>query len=228
MPAGSASDLVGRLGNHRRWATSAMLLALALHSGCERRASDPQAQAEGAPERDSPAAAKEGSDSNVSSHLARSIAREKQGDLSGALEAAKAAIEAGEGRDATVQAAKVAILMSNYDQAASWLEPLVKDNPDDAVAQYNLGLVRHQQGDYNRARNGYLAALRADPRHADARYNLAVLTHRHGVTEEAKHHVTKFRSTFPDDPRGPELERLVGGKGAAGPDAPDATPPKRR
>ena len=66
---------------------------------------------------------------------------------------------------------------------------------------------------------GYLAALKTDPKQADARYNLAVLCFDRGIHEEARHHAARFRSSFADDPRGPALEHMVGGLGAASPSA---------
>ena len=156
-------------------------------------------------------------DGRAAQHLQRSIELEQQGDLAGARSEADAAVAAGGGRDATIQAAKIAILEQRYDDALAPLEALVKAAPDDATAQYDLALVRQHEGDYNRARNGYLAALRADPSYADARYNLAVLCSAHGFAEEAQHHLAKFRAAFPHDPRGTELERRLGGPGAAGP-----------
>jgi tetratricopeptide (TPR) repeat protein len=159
--------------------------------------------------------------------LQRSIELEQQGDLATARIEAEAAVAAGGGRDAKLQVAKLAILERRYADAQTVLEPLVQANAGDAAAQYDLALVRQHQGDYNKARNGYLATLRADGRYADARYNLAVLCLDHGFTDEAKHHVAKFRTAFPEDARGPELERRIGGTGAAGPSggAPPSTPP---
>lgn len=155
----------------------------------------------------------------ATARLQRALELEQQGDLAGSRVEAEAAVAAGGGRDAKLQLAKLAILERRYADALALLEPLVQENAADATAQYDLALVRQHQGDYNRARNGYLAALRADARFSDARFNLAVLCLDHGFGEEAKHHVQKFRSTFPDDARGPELERRIGGTGAAGPSA---------
>jgi tetratricopeptide (TPR) repeat protein len=158
--------------------------------------------------------------------LQRSIELEQKGDLEAARVEAEAAMAMDGGRDAKLQVAKLAILGQRYDDAVTVLEPLVQADATDAAAQYNLALVRQHQGDYNRARNGYLAALRSDPRYADARYNLAVLCLGKGFRDEAKHHVERFRASFPDDARGPELERRIGGTGAAGPSgAPPSTLP---
>lgn len=172
-----------------------------------------------------PAPAPSEADVVSGARLQRSIELEQQGDLETARIEAEAAVAAGGGRDAKLQVAKLAILGRRYADALTVLEPLVRANPDDATAQYDLALVRQHQGDYNRARSGYLATLRADARYADARYNLAVLCLDHGFTDEAKHHVEKFRTAFPSDARGPELERRIGGTGAAGPSGAPAPAP---
>lgn len=196
---------------------AALLVVLAI--ACDRDdAPDPVPVAEATPT-PSPSEA----DVVSAARLQRSIELEQQGDLASARIEAEAAAAAGGGRDAKLQVAKLAILERRYADAQTVLEPLVQANADDAAAQYDLALVRQHQGDYNRARNGYLATLRADGRYADARYNLAVLCLDHGFTDEAKHHVEKFRSAFPEDARGPELERRIGGTGAAGPSG--VTPP---
>lgn len=197
------------------------VLSLALAVACDRgdapaaATSPPPAAQGGAAEVQ--AAAPSAEETIAAARLQRSIELEQQGDLETARIEADAAMAAGGGRDAVLQVTKIAILQQRYADAVAPLDALVKADPNDVAAQYNLALVRHHQGDYNRARNGYLAALRADPRHADARYNLAVLCSAHGFVEEAQHHVAKFRATFPDDARGPELDRRIGGTGAAGP-----------
>lgn len=147
---------------------------------------------------------------------------ERAGDLEGALSQAKAAVDAGGGRDATVAAAKHAIALGRHDEAIALLEPIVAADPTDAIAQYDAGLAHHGRNDYNRARRAYLASLRADPSLADARFNLALLCWRRGIQDEGKHHVAKFREAFPDDPRGSELEAMIEGRApkrpaAAGP-----------
>ena len=153
------------------------------------------------------------------SHLERSLALEQAGDLAAAFVEAEAAVAAGGGRDAVIHAAKLAILRKDHDTALAFVRPLVEADPTDAVALYNLALAHQHKGDYNEARNGYLAALKTDPKQADARYNLAVLCFDRGIHEEARHHAARFRSSFADDPRGPALEHMVGGLGAASPSA---------
>jgi tetratricopeptide (TPR) repeat protein len=141
---------------------------------------------------------------------ALALAYQRAGRYPEAMQEAARAVDAGAGRDARLLAGALAIVAGDLDGAARWLEPLVKQDPGDTQARYNLALIAEKRGDYNAARQGYLATLKADPRNADARYNLALLTFRAGVLEESRHHVRKFIDTFPDDPRGKQLAQTIG------------------
>lgn len=118
------------------------------------------------------------------------------------------ALASGAGRDATLLAAKLAILRDDLDAGVRLLTPLAASG--DALVLYNLGLIAQRRGAYNDARSHYLAALKADPRYAPARYNLALLTWDAGIKEEAQHHARKFLELSPDDPRAAELRTRVG------------------
>jgi tetratricopeptide (TPR) repeat protein len=165
-------------------------------------------QAEAA-EREAQAGLAEGGDP-AKLRYALALAYERTGRYPEASQEAARAVDAGAGREARLLAGALAILINDLDAAARWLEPLVKEDPDDAEARYNLALIADKRGDYNAARQGYLATLKADPRNGDARYNLALLTSRAGVTEEARHHVRKLIDMFPDDPRGKQLAQSIG------------------
>ncbi|WP_437683205.1 tetratricopeptide repeat protein [Sorangium sp. So ce131] len=141
---------------------------------------------------------------------ALALALERAGRLAEAREEAERAIAAGAGRQAQLLAGALAILAGDLEGATARLAPLVKQDPADAEALYNLALIADKRGDYNGARQGYLAALKADPRNADARYNVALLTFRAGVVEESRHHVRKFLDGFPEDPRGGQLAQATG------------------
>ena len=154
----------------------------------------------------------------------RAIALERQGLLDEAAVAATEAVEAGGGRPAQLQSAKIAILRERYDDAEALLRPLVDADPNDADAHYNLGLVAHRRNRYNAARSGYLAALRAKADYPDARYNLAVLTWNREVKGEARHHVARFIEQWPTDPRTPQLVALVGAAEPPQPGKPAAAP----
>lgn len=169
---------------------------------------------------DSPAIATPAVAVDVTELLTAANALEAAGDLAGALAKAEAALIGGGGRDAALTVAKLAILLEQYDRAASVLQPLVQADPKDAIAVYDLALVNHRRNDFNSARAGYLAALRADPSHADARFNLALLCWHKGIKEEAQHHAQKFREGFPNDPRGQQLGALMGPAAATPPPSP--------
>ena len=145
-------------------------------------------------------------------HYVLALILDRTGRHDEALAEARRAVELGAGRDAALLLAVAAINAKDLDGAQKVLEPLAAQDPNDPEVLYDLGLVADQKGDYNRARQGYLAALRADPKLASARYNLVVLTMNRGVLEESKHHLARFREAFPDDPRGPALARRLAGK----------------
>jgi len=142
-------------------------------------------------------------------HYQRALDLEAAGRLVEAAAEVDRALAAGAGRDARLLAAKLAILREDWDAATPHIERLLQENPRDADAQYNLGLVAQRRGGFNKARAAYLAALRADPSYAAARYNLAVLTWDAGARDEARHHAQKFLELAPGDPRIAELRRKV-------------------
>ena len=150
---------------------------------------------------------------------ALAVALDRSGRHAEALAEAKRALELGAGRDAGMLVGSLAIGLNDLDTAAAALATIVKADPTDADAQYDLALVADRRNDYNGARQGYLAALRANPKLAEARYNLALLTLRQGALPEARHHVERFLATFPSDPRGPALAARVA---AAAPPPPPA------
>ena len=113
-------------------------------------------------------------------------------------------------------------LAPNLTAADRYTQQMIADAPKDADALYNAGLIAQKQGDYNAAREAYLAVLKADPNFAVARYNLAVLTWQRGVKAEAVSHVRRFLDDYPDDPRGASLSAMVGGV-----PAPETLPPPR-
>ncbi|MBL9102573.1 MAG: hypothetical protein JNL82_16595 [Myxococcales bacterium] len=118
------------------------------------------------------------------------------------------ALTNGAGRDAHILAAKLAVLRNDLPAASDLLARYAGDT-NDALVQYNLGLIAQRRNEYNRARNAYLAAAKADPTLAAARFNLAILTWDAGVQEEARHHARKFLEMAPADPRGAELRAKV-------------------
>ncbi len=152
-------------------------------------------------------------------HYLRALELEAAGRFVEARTEIDLALAASPTRDASLLAAKLAILRDDLDAAQRLLQPLASD-PSDALVLYNLGLVAQRQGQYNNARTRYLAALKADPSYAASRFNLAILTWDAGAKQETQHHAQKFLEQSPQDPRASELRRHVGLEAApAGPTA---------
>lgn len=143
--------------------------------------------------------------------LDRAIELERAGDLGAALVLARESSSFGAGEGAYLLEAKILILQKHHHEAQAPLYKILKTNPDNAQAHYNLGLSWQQipQPNYNKARNAYLAALKAKPEYAEARFNLVVLCLSHGVFDEATHHADEFAKQFPNDKRLAALNELV-------------------
>lgn len=141
--------------------------------------------------------------------LARSLQLERRGDLEGAASAAQAAVIAGGGRDARLQAGKIAILRGALEEAEVWLRPLLHADPDDVDARYDLALVAQRRGDSARAQLEYEAVLDRRPDHADALYNLAVLHRDAGNSEAAHREGVRFAELHPADARVQPLMRSL-------------------
>ncbi len=135
-----------------------------------------------------------------------------RGDFDAALPLVKSAVELGQDRDAQLLYAFLLINRGQDDLARPVLESVLERFPTDPNALYDRALINDHAGDYNKARQGYLAALKADPRQKNARYNLAMLTLRQGIGAEAKHHAELFVRDYPDDLRGSTLLKMTGGQ----------------
>jgi Flp pilus assembly protein TadD len=144
-------------------------------------------------------------------HYVLALILERTGQYAEARGEVNQALALGAGRDAKLLSAALAIVSGDLEAAQAILDPLSKADADDAEVLYDLALIADKKGDFNRARQGYLAALKADPRSASARYNLALLTWRFGVKEESQHHLQKFKESFPMDPRGFQLAQTLAG-----------------
>ncbi|MFO0759130.1 MAG: hypothetical protein U0359_21740 [Byssovorax sp.] len=144
-------------------------------------------------------------------HYVLALVLERTGQYAEARGEVNQALLLGAGRDAKILSAALAIVAGDLDGAEAILAPLAEAAPDDAEVLYDRALIADKRGDFNKARQGYLAALKADPRTASARYNLALLTWRFGVKEESLHHLKKFMEAFPDDPRGVQLAQTLAG-----------------
>ncbi|HEY3497974.1 MAG TPA: tetratricopeptide repeat protein [Polyangiaceae bacterium] len=120
------------------------------------------------------------------------------------------AIAAGRGARARVELGLLQYRRGNLAAARSSFETVVRENPRDLPALYNLALIDQVQERYYAAREGYLRVLRLDPRQLDARFNLAVMTQAAGAKDEAKHHLAELeKRAAPDDPRVTKLRKLL-------------------
>lgn len=135
-----------------------------------------------------------------------------RGDVDTALRLVKPAAELGEDRDAQLLYAYLLLARGEDALAQPVLDSILERYPAEPNALYDRALIHDHAGEYNKAREGYLAALRADPRQKNARYNLAMLTLRQGIGAEAKHHAEVFVRDYPDDLRGATLLRMTGGQ----------------
>ncbi len=146
--------------------------------------------------------------------VTRAMVRQARGDLAGAEASAREALKVPDAalseRDATLLIASLQIDHGDKIEARKLLDDLIKRDPQDGDAIYDVALLDDRASSYNAAREGYLRALRANPELRAARYNLAVLTMGQGIVTEARHHALKFAETWPDDPRSAELIKLTG------------------
>jgi tetratricopeptide (TPR) repeat protein len=74
------------------------------------------------------------------------------------------------------------VLLSQYSDAAHYLDSALKMNPDDVEARYHLGRVRYQQNQFDLAIAAFQEVIKRDPRNVKAFDNL-------GLTLEAKNQV---------------------------------------
>jgi tetratricopeptide (TPR) repeat protein len=196
---------VSALAQPRVHVGAARLCLLALLLGCGPPTAD-DAVHDHAPAGPTPIAAQSGLPADP---YQRALALERAGNLPDALESAHVAAIETSHPNARLLAAKLAIQVDDHPRAIAHLDALLQADPENARALYNRGVIAQRQGDYNVARTSYLGALGSDPSMADARYNLALLTWTNRVTDEARHHVAKFKEGWPADPRVAKLEAML-------------------
>lgn len=80
-------------------------------------------------------------------------------------------------------------LLSDYSDAAHYLESSLQMNPDDIEARYHLGRVRYQQNQFDLAIAAFQEVIRRDPRNVKAYDNL-------GLSLEAKNQVEPAVSAY--------------------------------
>jgi tetratricopeptide (TPR) repeat protein len=120
------------------------------------------------------------------------------------------AVDAGRGGRARMLLGLTLYQAGELDAARPLFEQLVKEDPANVPALYNLALIAQNQNRYHDAREAYLGVLRLDPKNADARYNLALLAHGANVDGEARHDLSELAKIVPaDDARLAALQKLL-------------------
>jgi Tfp pilus assembly protein PilF len=79
----------------------------------------------------------------------------------------------------------VLVAEESPQEALSRLHELEKSNPDFAPIQAQLGLLYHQNGEFDKARYHLLRAIRLEPGDIDYKYNLAIIFDEQGDAAEA-------------------------------------------
>jgi predicted Zn-dependent protease len=104
--------------------------------------------------------------------------------------------------DAAVQA-------RDYAGARKQLDRLAADFPKSAAVHLESGKLARETGEYNRAREEFLATLRIDPKNVAARASLVELTRGAGAVAESRHHLDELRALLgAGDPLVQRLETM--------------------
>jgi len=85
----------------------------------------------------------------------------------------------------TRQRALAAQVANDNEKALDLYEDVLKLDPDNKFALYNIGLIKQQAGDKAEAERRYRATLAADPNYGPALYNLAIIRFDAGANDEA-------------------------------------------
>ncbi len=101
-------------------------------------------------------------------------------------------------------------LKKEYGLAEQYLTQVVEQNPTFADVQNMLGIVFHDQGQYQKAQRAFEAALRINPGYTDAALNLAVTYNDTGRYREAQE--TYRQALSQSGARPGKLDRFVLGK----------------
>jgi tetratricopeptide (TPR) repeat protein len=102
----------------------------------------------------------------------------------------------------TLQEALADQLAGRDDEAAAAYTGILKEDPSNKVALYNLGLLAQNEGDLVEAEAKYRAALAADAAYTPALFNLAIIRTSQGGAEGKKEAIELYRKVIaatPDD-----------------------------
>lgn len=146
---------------------------------------------------------------NANALCAWSLLSYQQGSWTEAALFAARASAAGRGAASKLLEGLSAQQLGQPSMAEAAFRDVLRLDPQNADATYDLALVAHGRRDYRHAREGYLAALRIRPNYPEARYNLALLAHSVGADNEAKHHLQELKATKPKGDWVANLEKLL-------------------
>jgi len=135
-----------------------------------------------------------------------------KGDVATVMEQSVNAVRRGRGGPAHLLLSLVYFRTKAYESAKQELQQMLKLDPNDIDALYNIALISQIENHYREAREGYLRVLRLAPKHADSRFNLGVMTHSVGAIQETRHNLERLKEIVPAaDARVKKLEALLAG-----------------
>jgi tetratricopeptide (TPR) repeat protein len=148
------------------------------------------------------------------------MSRLNSNDITGAIEALKGCLAAGEVRpDAQVTLATLLTQMDEHDEARRLLEEVLESDPGHAQALNGLAVLASTLDDWEKARDLFSRAIEADPSDVRILYNLAGAHEQLGDLDDAE----RAYRTFIDQWKGPldmsedariRLERLESRQGS--------------
>jgi Flp pilus assembly protein TadD len=143
---------------------------------------------------------------DVAAWNALGLAREEKGDLAGAHQAWRAAVQVDPGHSRTwSNLGRVAILQEDYEYAERALRRAVQVGSQNAVARLNLGSLLLRLKRYEEAESVYAEAARLAPGMAEAWRGLGHARLRRGDREGAARALQEALRLKPGDPRAENL-----------------------
>ena len=131
---------------------------------------------------------------NALAWFERALARERRGDLAGACDAYRHALELDPGMaDAHINLGRLLQEQGDTAEAARLYHLAIACTPEDPVAHYNLAIVLEDQRHFAAAVAHYQKALAYDPEFADAHFNLGRLFDRLGRHSDAIRHLLSYK-----------------------------------
>jgi len=123
----------------------------------------------------------------ITMHLRQLADLEEEGDLDGALIAARKAVEAKPGSSRPYrETGRLLFKKGALKQALGFFQKAIELNRLDVPSYHHMGQIYHQLGDTDKAIENYSRAMTISPRHADRALNFAQLLIDQGKREEAQ------------------------------------------